>query len=105
MDAGKSTARALLIATLVLGASLLRQARAGGQRPMRPGLIDVHCHLHGLARFQRGNAFEAAARTALRSMDEHGIATMVVMPPPFFENHPARVTAWLPRARSNRARD
>lgn len=81
------TASARLACALAVMFPLLANAQPTGHRPQSSPIIDVHCHIHRAPRFRTSNSFEAAARAALQSMDKHGIATMIVMPPPFPENH------------------
>ena len=90
MGAERLTASVLCVGALVLSMPRVLHAQPLGRAPQRTRLIDVHCHIHGQGRFQNSSSFEAAARVALASMQRHGIATMVVMPPPFPEHHPVR---------------
>lgn len=54
--------------------------------------IDTHSHLHG--HVGRGEMdFDGAARIAVKAMDDLGIVTTLVMPPPFPPNHSGRYIA------------
>lgn len=64
---------------------------AGAAQAQAP-YIDTHSHLHGhLGRNETD--FDGAARVAIKIMDELGIVTSLVMPPPFPPNHGGRYTA------------
>ena len=79
----------LSVSALVLLLALPAHAQPAGRRFQGPRIIDVHCHIHRAPRFHSSSSFQAATRVALESMDKHGITTMIVMPPPFPENHRA----------------
>ena len=78
------------VSALTFFFTVVAHAQPASRDSQSPRIIDVHCHIHRAPRFRASNSFEAAARVALQLMDKHGIATMIVMPPPFPENHRAQ---------------
>lgn len=76
-----------LFVVLITSISLALPVSATDKRPL---LIDAHNHIIGQYRAWQETVidYQGAAEAALKKMNEVGIRTMVVMPPPFPPGHP-----------------